>query len=88
MAEAKAGDEAVAASSVPAVQQIGLALGAAIAGLVANVSGLSIAGNDGMLQAAFWVPASFVGAASLALLAAVRLRRLRASGSAEPMLRH
>jgi MFS family permease len=88
MAGAKAGDEAVAASSVPAVQQIGLALGAAIAGLVANVSGLSIAGNDGMLQAAFWVPASFVGAASLALLAAVRLRRLRASGSAEPMLRH
>jgi MFS family permease len=78
MAGAKTGDEAVAASSVPAVQQMGLALGAAIAGLVANASGLSAAMADqGMVRAAFWVPASFVVSATLAVLVALRLRQLR-----------
>src|SRR5262249_11943826 len=43
MEGAKAGDETVAASSVPTVQQMGFALGAALAGLVANASGLSAA---------------------------------------------
>jgi MFS family permease len=77
MAGAKAGDEVVAASSVPAVSQIGLALGAAMAGLVANVSGLSLATDDGaMLHATFWVPMSFVAIASLAFLTALRLRHL------------
>jgi predicted MFS family arabinose efflux permease len=78
MAGAKAGEEAIAASSVPTVQQTGFALGAALAGLVANASGLTagIAG-EGMLQAAFWVPASFVIAAILTTLASLRLCRLR-----------
>jgi hypothetical protein len=78
MAGAKAGEEAIAASSVPTVQQTGFALGAALAGLVGNASGLTagIAG-EGMLRAAFWVPASFVVAAVLAILAALRLCRLR-----------
>src|SRR5439155_6364014 len=61
MDSAKAASEVVAASWVPTVQQRGLALGAAIAGLIANASGLSAAVPDeGMARAAFWVPASFV----------------------------
>jgi MFS family permease len=75
---AKAGDEAVAASSVATVQQAGYALGAAIAGLVANANGLSAAlADEGMARAAFWVPASFVVPAILAVLTGLRLRRLR-----------
>jgi MFS family permease len=79
MSGAKAGDEAVAAASVPTVQQMGFALGAAIAGLAANASGLSDGiADEGMEQAAFWVPASFVVPAAAAFLAALLLRRLRA----------
>jgi hypothetical protein len=75
---AKAGNEVVAASSVPTVQQMGLAFGAAIAGLIANASGLSAAiPDEGMARAAFWVPASFVVSAMLAFLAGLRLRSLR-----------
>ena len=60
LAGAQPGDEAVAAASVPTVQQIGFALGAALAGLVANASGLSTTmADDGMVAAAFWVPVSF-----------------------------
>ena len=78
MDSAKAGDEVVAASSVPTVQQLGLAFGAAIAGLVANASGLSAAiADEGMVRAAFFVPASFVASAAFALLIALRLRYLR-----------
>lgn len=78
MSGAKAGDEAIAASSVPTVQQMGFALGAALAGLVANASGLSAGiADQGMVQAAFWVPASFVVPAAAACLASLRLRRLR-----------
>jgi MFS family permease len=78
MSGAKAGDEVVAASSVPTVQQTGFALGAALAGVVANASGLSAGlSDDAMVQQAFWVPASFVVPAALACLASIRLRRLR-----------
>lgn len=76
MSGAQAGDETVAASSVPTMQQIGFALGAALAGLAANVSGLAHeAAGEGMAQAAVWVPASFVVPAVLACLASLRLRR-------------
>ena len=77
MDSAKAGDEVVAASSVPTIQQMGFAFGAAIAGLIANASGLSAAIPDTtMVQAAFWVPASFVVSAILALAAGLRLHGL------------
>jgi predicted MFS family arabinose efflux permease len=77
MEGAQAGDETVAASSVPTVQQTGFALGGAIAGLIANASGLSAAAADaGMLRAACVVPGSFVLSAILALVAGLRLRRL------------
>jgi predicted MFS family arabinose efflux permease len=78
MDSATAGNEVVAASSVPTVQQMGFAFGAAIAGLIANASGLSAAVPDeGMTRAAFWVPASFVVSAMLAFLTGLRLRALR-----------
>jgi MFS family permease len=68
------GEETLAASSVATVQQVGFALGAAVAGLIANTAGLS-AGRPptGIARAAFWVPASFVLAAATAGLLGVRL---------------
>jgi predicted MFS family arabinose efflux permease len=77
MSGAKAGDEVVAASSVPTVQQTGFALGAALAGVVANASGSAGIADDSMMQMAFWVPASFVVPAAIACLASLRLRHLR-----------
>jgi MFS family permease len=77
MSGAKTGDEVVAASSVPTVQQTGFALGAALAGVVANASGFSAGVADDMMREAFWVPASFVVPAAVACLASLRLRRLR-----------
>ncbi len=69
MSGARPGDETVAASSIAVVQQLGFAIGAAVAGLVANASGLA----ESIAAAAFWVPLSFVAAAALALGAALRL---------------
>ena len=74
MSGARPGEEAVAASSIPTVQQMGYALGAALAGLVANTSGFSSGSASGVAAAAFWVPASFVVPALLACVAALRLR--------------
>jgi MFS family permease len=78
MSNAKPGEEAVAAASVPTIQQMGFALGAAAAGFVANLSGIADGLSDaGMASAAFWVPGSFVVFASAACLAALRLQQLR-----------
>jgi predicted MFS family arabinose efflux permease len=78
MAGARPGEETVAASAVATVQQTGFALGAALSGLAANVAGLSSGmGQAEMVNAAFWVPASFVLAAAAAFLASLRLRSLR-----------
>jgi MFS family permease len=77
MSGARAGEEDVAASSVATVQQTGFALGAALAGLVANVAGLS-AGLDrtDVASAAFWVPTCFVLAAVAGIGIGVHLVRL------------
>lgn len=77
MRSAKRGEEDVAASSVATVQQTGIALGAALAGLVANVAGLSL-GLDpaGVVRAAFWVPASFATTAAAAAVMGLRLGAL------------
>jgi MFS family permease len=80
MSGAKPGDEVVAASSAPTVQQMGFAFGAALAGAVANASGFSQGvADDSMRRAAFWVPASFVAFAIMACLASLRLQQLRKS---------
>jgi MFS family permease len=41
MAAARAGEEAVTAASIPTIQSLGIAFGAAVAGLAANVAGLA-----------------------------------------------
>jgi predicted MFS family arabinose efflux permease len=81
-------DATVAASAMPTVQQVGLALGGAAAGLVANMAGISGGDLAGIAAAAFWVPASFTGAALVAVLSGLRLARLskRAALKAEGAL--
>jgi MFS family permease len=66
----------IAASAMPTVQQVGLALGGAAAGLVANMAGLSGGDVAGIGQAAFWVPASFTCAAVVAGVSGLRLALL------------
>ena len=71
---AKHGEENIAAASVATVQQAGIAFGAAVAGLVANASGLGDGLHPGsVLRAAFWVPAVFVAAPLAAGTIGVRL---------------
>jgi MFS family permease len=78
MTGAKDGEENIAAASVATVQQAGIAFGAAIAGLVANFSGL---GDDlhpsSVFRAAFWVPMAFVAAPLAASIIGMRLVALR-----------
>lgn len=76
MGGARKGEEDVAASSIATVQQTGFALGAAVAGLVANAAGLSAGLNrPDVAQAALWVPSCFVLAALLAAALGARLAR-------------
>lgn len=79
MTGARAGEENVAASSIATVQQAGFALGAALAGMVANAAGLSAGLNKvDIANAALWVPMSFVIAALAATIMGRRLARWRA----------
>lgn len=81
MSGARAGEGDIAASSVVTVQQAGFALGAALAGLVANAAGLSTGlSRSDVASAAFWVPTSFVLAAIAAMVMGIRLsaRRIEA----------
>jgi len=66
-------DATVSASAMPTVQQVGLALGGATAGLIANMAGISAGDLGGIVQAAFWVPASFTCAAVVAVGMGLRL---------------
>eukprot|EP01034_Spumella_vulgaris_P011509 gene11509-14646_t len=77
MGGARPGEGALAASAVATVQQTGLALGAAAAGIVATLAGLSRGlSTQGIESAAFWVPVSFVPVALIAAVAGVRLALL------------
>ena len=66
----------IAASAMPTVQQVGLALGGATAGLIANMAGLSGGDVGGIAQTAFWVPTSFTCAAVVAGVMGLRLALL------------
>jgi predicted MFS family arabinose efflux permease len=74
MSGAKGGEENIAAASAATVQQAGIALGAAIAGLVANASGLEN-GLDpsSVLRASLWVPLALIAAPLTAVAIGVRL---------------
>jgi MFS family permease len=74
MSGAKSGEENTAAASAATVQQAGIALGAAIAGLVANASGLNSGLDPGsVLRASLWVPLVLVVAPLAAAAIGVRL---------------
>jgi hypothetical protein len=71
-----------AASSLPTIQLLGYALGAALSGIVANLSGLAADGSRGVVEgAAFWVFAAFLPLAGLGVAAAWRLSRGTEPGS-------
>ncbi len=60
------------------MQQTGFALGAALAGMVANAAGLSGGLNRAdVAAAALWVPASFIAASLAATIMGSRLARHR-----------
>jgi MFS family permease len=74
MSGAKGGEENIAAASAATVQQAGIALGAATAGLVANASGLDNGLDPGsVLRASLWVPLALVAAPLAACAIGVRL---------------
>src|SRR5215468_1212617 len=74
MSSAKDGEENIAAASAATVQQAGFALGAAIAGLVANASGLDNDLDPGsVLRASLWVPLALVAAPLAACAIGARL---------------
>jgi hypothetical protein len=77
MSGAKGGEENIAAASAATVQQAGIALGAATAGLVANASGLDNGLDPGsVLRASLWVPLALVVAPLAAAGIGVRLNRM------------
>lgn len=56
MAAAQVGESAVTAASIPMIQSLGLAFGAALAGLVANTAGLALGATpETVAPAATWV---------------------------------
>jgi MFS family permease len=74
MSGAKGGEENIAAASAATVQQAGIALGAALAGLVANASGLDNGLDPGsVVRASLWVPLALVAAPLAACAIGVRL---------------
>jgi hypothetical protein len=77
MSGAKHGGESIAASFVATAQQVGLAFGAAAAGLVANAGGLSdTLAHAFILRAGFWVPTSIIAAPLAAGAMRMRLNAL------------
>lgn len=68
------GEEGMASAAITTVQLYGMAIGAAVAGLVANAAGLiAPGGTAGAQSAAAWLFASFALAPALAALAARRI---------------
>lgn len=66
-----AGDRERASSSVPTLQRLGYALGAAGAGIVVNLTGLTAAAPRAVVEtASFWVFAAFIPAAAAGVWAA------------------
>lgn len=79
MSGARKGEEAVAASSVPTMQQMGFALGAALSGLAANAAGFAVGlPHEAMAHVAFVVPVCFAVSAAIGCMVALRLNALPA----------
>ena len=77
MSGARDGEDNIAAASSATVQQAGIALGAAIAGLVANANGLdSRLDLAAMVRASVWVPLILAAAPSAACAIGIRLNQV------------
>ena len=77
MSGARKGEEATAAASVPTVQQMGFALGAALSGLAANGAGFTVdLAHQAMVHVAFVVPVCLAVSAALGIAVALRLTSL------------
>lgn len=73
MSLAPKGEEGLASASITTVQLYGMAVGAAVAGLVANAAGLSVPGGaEGARSAAVWLFAGFALAPAAAAWLAYR----------------
>jgi predicted MFS family arabinose efflux permease len=76
MSGARPGEETIAAASIPTVQQMGFALGAALSGLAANAAGFAVdLPHAAMAHVAFVVPLCFAASAGLAWMVAALLNR-------------
>lgn len=81
---APADEPDLASSSITTVQLFATALGAALAGMVANLAGLSVPGGEtGVANAALWLFALFALPPALALFSAARVTRARLPRGAE-----
>ncbi|MFO2465585.1 MFS transporter [Pseudomonas sp. 15FMM2] len=81
---APAGEQDLAAASITTVQLFATALGAALAGMVANIAGLTDPGGiTGMASAAGWLFGIFALAPALAIFTALRVARLRSKTAPE-----
>jgi len=77
-----ASDRERASSSVPTLQRLGYALGAAGAGIVVNLTGLTATAPRAVVEtASFWVFAAFIPAAAAGLWAAWKVGGRRPHGS-------
>ncbi|HEV2334274.1 MAG TPA: MFS transporter [Stellaceae bacterium] len=86
MAGAKSGEENIAAGSVATLQQAGTAFGAALAGLVANASGLADGLDPGAVsRASFWVPMAFVAVPLAAVVISLRLNAISREPAQSPL---
>jgi MFS family permease len=80
MATAQAGEGALAASSIPTIQALGIAFGAATAGLVANTAGLVMGiAPEAVASAARWVYQLGVLPSAITMVLAARLLWLHQS---------
>jgi MFS family permease len=80
MAAAQAGEGALAASSIPTIQSLGIAFGAATAGLVANTAGLVLGiAPETVASAARWVYQLGVLPSAITMILAARLLWLHQS---------
>jgi MFS family permease len=68
-------EQIIAASAITAVQLFATALGAAAAGMIANIAGIASGNAEGAADAATWIFLSFSVAPVLAIFAAIRAVR-------------
>ncbi|RUW23900.1 MFS transporter [Mesorhizobium sp. M4B.F.Ca.ET.215.01.1.1] len=74
VASARDGEQTIASAAVPTMQRIGYAVGAALAGIIANASGFSEGLNrDAAANVAGWLFLAFVPLGILGCLAAIRI---------------